>query len=108
VLNFAAISQTVAEIWRFLFFNIATAAMLHFQNVEILGIRRVKWVKMRHRTKCRGGRSNRCRNMAIFIFQHGGRRHVGFSKCANLRGGKDQRVKMRHLAKFRGDRSSLC
>jgi len=33
--NFAAIGQTVAEIWRFLFFNMAGAAMLAFQNVPI-------------------------------------------------------------------------
>jgi len=37
----------------FLFFKMATAAMLDFQKVRILGVVRVKTTKMRHRAKFR-------------------------------------------------------
>jgi len=54
--NFVAIDQTVAAIWRF--FKMATAAILDFQNVEILGAGRVKRVKMCHHAKFRDSWSN--------------------------------------------------
>ena len=38
----------------------AAAAILDFQNVEILGVEWVKRVKVRHRAKLRGDCSNRC------------------------------------------------
>ena len=88
--NFAAIGQTVAEKWQFFrFFKMAAASILHFQNVEILGVARLKTTKMRHRAKFRADRPNSCWDMVIFsIFQDGVRRHLRFWKCGNFRGGK--------------------
>ena len=48
----------------FRFFKMAAAAILDFQNVEILGVEWVKRVKVRHRAKLRGDCSNRCWDMA--------------------------------------------
>jgi len=44
----------------FQFFKMAAAAILDFQKMGISGVRRVKRVKMRHRAKFGGDRSNRC------------------------------------------------
>jgi len=51
----------------------AAAAVVHF---EILTVGRVKRVKLRHRAKFRGDRSNLCGDMAIF--QGSGCRRLGF------------------------------
>jgi len=57
----------------FRFFKIVTAAILDFQNVEILGVGSVKMAKMRHRAEFCGDRLNRCRDMAVYhFFQYGG------------------------------------
>jgi len=42
------------------------------------------------------------------IFQHGGRRHLGFLKCRNFRIRRVKRIKVHQRAKFRGDRSNRC
>jgi len=79
------IGQTVAEIWRF--FNFKDGGRPPswlFENVRILTADRVERINIRRHAKFRGDRSNRCSNEAIFIFQHGGRRRVGFSKCGNF------------------------
>jgi len=44
----------------FRFFKMAVAAILHFQNVEILGVERLKTAKVRDRAKFRGDWANRC------------------------------------------------
>jgi len=44
----------------FRFLKMAVAAMLDFQNVEILGVEWVKRVKMRYCAQFRGDRPNRC------------------------------------------------
>jgi len=44
----------------FLFFKMAAAAILDFENVEILGVGRLKTAKIRHRAKFRGDQPNRC------------------------------------------------
>jgi len=41
-----------------------------------------------------------------FIFQNGGRRHLGFLKFEIFIGRRLKRVELRHRAKFRGDRSN--
>ena len=46
----------------------AAAAILDFENVEILEVGRLKTANMRHRAKFRRDRSNLCWNMAIFRF----------------------------------------
>ena len=52
----------------------AAAAILDFQNMEILGVGVLKTAKVRHHAKFRGDRSNRCWDMTIFLFfQDGGR-----------------------------------
>jgi len=68
-------------------------------------------IKMRHRTKFRGDRSNHCRDMAIFRFFK-----MAWRPCAIL----DfkifnvltivtfKRVNMRPNSKFRGHQSSCC
>jgi len=47
-----------------------------------------KKVELCHRAKFRRNRSNRGRGIAIF--QHGGRRHLGFSKFEIFNGGHGQ------------------
>jgi len=49
-------------------FKMAAAVVLDLQNVKILGVGRVKRVKMRNRAKFRGDWSNRREDMAIFRF----------------------------------------
>jgi len=43
--NFAAIGQTIAEIWHFSIFRMTAAAILYFENVEILGREGSRWPK---------------------------------------------------------------
>jgi len=76
------------ELAIFLFFKMAAAAILILKNVEILGAGRLKTAKIRHRAKFCADWLNHCRDMAISFFQDGGRRHLGFLKCRNFRGGK--------------------
>ena len=94
--NFVPIGQTVAEIPRCLDFSVwhwnrdrnvaifriikmAAAAILDFwnykfmwtQNVDVnvnVNVERVMSVELRHHAKCRGDRSNPCRDIAIFYF----------------------------------------
>jgi len=55
----------------FRFLKMAAAAILYFQNLEILGVGRAK---MHQRAKFRVDQSNRCCHMAIFQFvEDGGR-----------------------------------
>jgi len=44
----------------FRFSKMAAAAILDFENVEILGAGRLGMAKMHHRAKFRGYRPNRC------------------------------------------------
>ena len=69
------IAQTIAEkISGFLdFFS-------EWQPPKFGTARTVKRVELRHRAKFRQNRLNRGRDMAIFNFQNGGRRHLGFWK----------------------------
>ena len=76
------------ELAIFLFFKMAAAAILILKNVEILGAGRLNTAKIRHRAKFCADWLNHCRDMAISFFQDGGRRHLGFLKCRNFRGGK--------------------
>ena len=46
----------------------AAAAILDFENVEILGAIRLGMSKMHHHAKFRGDRPKRCWDMAIFLF----------------------------------------
>jgi len=67
--------------------------------------------KVRQRAKFRGDRSNRRRDMAIFIFQDGGRRHptaaiLDFSNLKFLTVGRLKRVELRRLAKLGRNRSN--
>ena len=66
-------------------------------------------VKMHHRAKFRGNRSNRSWDLAIFsIFQDGGRRHLWFLKFETFNGRTAQlkRVKRHCRAKFGRNRSN--
>jgi len=57
----------------FRIFKMAAAAILNCKNVEILGVRRLNTVKMRHCAKFGDDRSNHCCDMAIFrFFKDGG------------------------------------
>jgi len=72
-------------------FKMAAAAILDFQNVEILGAGRLKTAKMRHHAKFCGNRSNRCCDMAIFqFFKMAAAAIFGLSKGGNFSGGKGQ------------------
>jgi len=108
--KFRAIGQTVPEIWRFfLFFKMAAAAILDFENVEILGVGRLKTAKVRHHVKFRVDRSNRCRDMAIFRFLK--MAAAAILDCKNVEilwVGRLKTAKLRHRAKFRVDRSNRC
>jgi len=44
----------------FLFFKMAAAAILDFQNVEILGVGMLETAEMHYRAKVRVDRPNRC------------------------------------------------
>jgi len=86
----------------FQYFKMAAAAILDFQNAEILGVGRLKTAEMRHRAKFCGDRY--CWDMAIFRFF----KMAGFLKDGNFRGGRVKRAKMCHLPKFHSDRSNRC
>ena len=73
--NSVQISQGVAEIWRFL--KMAAAAILDFYNFTFLTVGTVKSVELRQCVKFCRNRSNRCRDLAFFIFQNGGLRNRG-------------------------------
>jgi len=77
------------------------AAIRHLGFVKfklLLTVGEVKKPIMHQRTKFRRDRSNRYRDIAIFvIFQDGGRRHLGYSKIQNFNG----------LSAARGQRASL-
>ena len=53
-----------------------------FRNLKFLTVGTVKRIELRHRAKFHQNRSDRSRDMEFlfWIFQHGGRRHLGFSK----------------------------
>jgi len=65
--NFMAISQVVAELWRFFDFKDAAVRHLGFLKVRILTAGRVEKINVRHHAKFRADRSNRC-FMAIHLF----------------------------------------
>ena len=52
----------------FQIFKITAAAILDYKNFKFLTAGRVKTVELRRLAKFRGGRSNRCRDIAIFAF----------------------------------------
>jgi len=57
----------------------AVAAILDFQKFEILTVDSLWGASLRHRAKFHQNRSNRYRDIAIFvIFQDGGRRYLGY------------------------------
>ena len=62
-------------------FKMTAAAILDFQHLKFLTFGTVKRVELRNHAKLCRNRSNRGRDIAIFLnFQDGGRRHVGFLK----------------------------
>ena len=67
--NFAVIGQSMIEISQFFEFQDGSRPPSWiFENSKILTLDRVMRVNMRHHAKSSGGRSNCCRNMAIFRF----------------------------------------
>jgi len=65
----------------FLIFKIDAAAILDCWNREILSVIVVQSVETHQHAKFRQNRSIGCEGIKIFyIFQNGGRRHLGFSK----------------------------
>jgi len=71
----------------FRFFKMAAAAILDFQTVGNLGMGRLKTAKMPNFAAI-------AQTLLIYdhfsIFQDGGHRHLGFSKCGEFRGAKGQ------------------
>jgi len=64
-----AIGQTVAETWRFFdFFQDGGGRHLEFLKFEFFNGRARQEVELYHHANLRGGRSNYCRDMAIFRF----------------------------------------
>ena len=71
---------------------------LGFVKFEFFNGRAVKGPILHQLSKFRKDRSNRCRDVAIFvIFQDGGRRHLGFSKIRNFNGTSAVRVQYASL-----------
>jgi len=66
--NFAAIGQTVAEIWRFSIFQNGELCDLGFLKFLNFNDRQGGGVNMLHRAKFHGDRSNHYRDIAIFLF----------------------------------------
>jgi len=87
--NFAAIGQTVPEIWRF--FDCSTWSLRHFEFLKCRNFKFQNGQKDQYASSCQISRRSvkpLLRYADFSIFQDGGRRHVKFSKCKNLRGGK--------------------
>jgi len=107
--NFVAISQTVAEIWRFFHFKDGGWRHLNFFKFEILTVGRVRRVELRHHDKLRGDRSNCCRDMAIFRFlKMAAATILDFYFFLILAVADAQERQTASPAKFRGDRSNRC
>jgi len=66
--NFVPIGQTVAEVWRFLYFQDGGRPILDFQILEILTVGTLERAKLHYRAKFRWSRSNSARDMTIFRF----------------------------------------
>ena len=76
-----AISQTVAQIWRFFHFQDGGRLHLGFLDFRNFNGRNGQTAKLRHCAKFRGDWLNFCGDMAIFrFFQDGGGRHLEFLK----------------------------
>ena len=87
----------------------AAAAILDCQNVEILGVGKVKRVKMRHFAEFHGDRSNYCWNMAIFgFFKMAAAAILDFFVFEILRVGMVDTFQLRRRAEFHGNQSSRC
>jgi len=71
---------------------------LGFMKFEFFNGRAVKGPILYQLSKFRKDRSNRCGDIAIFvIFQHSGRRHLGFSNIQNFNGTSAVRVQYASL-----------
>jgi len=87
----------------------AAAAILDFENVEILGAGSLETAKVHYRAKFRGDRPNRCSDMVIFqFFKMAAAAILDFQNVEILGVGRFETAKMRHRANFRGDRSNRC
>jgi len=87
----------------------AATAILDFQNVVNLGVRRVKTAKMHHRAKFSIDRSNRCWDMAIFrFFKMAAAAILDFQNVEILGVVRLKTAKMSHHAKFFIDQSNRC
>jgi len=96
--NFIKIGHTVAEIWRFYGFQNGGRPPSWILKFEFLTVGAVNGAILHQCTKFRKDRSNRCRDVAIFvIFQYSGRRHLGFSKILNFNGRSAVRIQYASL-----------
>ena len=64
----------------------AASAILDFKNFKFLTFGRIKRAKLHHRAQFRRNRSNRRRDMAIFLIFQDGRRHLAFLNFGNFNG----------------------
>jgi len=108
--NFVPISQTIAEISRFLDFSewwpLPSRIFLNFNFVMV---RTIKRVELHHCAKFRQNHWNRGRDMAIFpIFKMAAAAILDFWNCKFLTVGCVVSVELHHLAKFCDDQSYRC
>jgi len=83
--NFIKIGHTVQRYSDLTVFKMAAVRHLGFAKFEFFNGLAVKGYILHQRTKFHKDRSNRYRDIAIFvIFQDGGCRHFGFSKIRNF------------------------
>ena len=78
----------------------AAAIISDFKYCKFLTVGYTKKVKLLHCAKFRLNHSNRGRHMVFFIFQDGGRRHLGFSKFQifnGLDGQENQTASLRQI-----------
>jgi len=107
--NFIKICQTVAEIWRFNVFKMATSAMLDFGNSNFLTAKTVKRPILHNHAKCRKDRSNCYIDIAIFeIVKMAAAAIFVFEKFEILAVCPPYWANVRHLAKFHQSRSNGC
>jgi len=90
-------------------FKMAATSVLDFQNIDILTLKRVKYVNVHHNAKFPDDWSKRCWDMAIFrFFKMAAAAYLDFQNLNFLTVRRVEGVNVYHSAKFRDDRVNHC
>ena len=100
VANFVKIGHSIAEILQFFKFSKwPPPPSWIFEIVKLLAIW-VEKVETHQNAKFRQNRSIGCEILRFFVFQDGGRHHVGLSNSRNFNGWRCPEVQTHHSTKF--------